>query len=85
MLCQVNKKHAVYLELKSVLKQRFQKLCTRAENETIQKLAGVEVGVTPQEISQGVEGALLLWHSHASPCCPSVIVVQIPHEELLVR
>lgn len=51
MLCQVNKKHAAYLELKSVLKQRFQKLCTRAENETIQKLAGVEVGVTLQEIS----------------------------------
>ena len=51
MLCQVNKNHAAYLELKSVLKQRFQKLCTRAENETIQTLAGVEVGVTLQEIS----------------------------------
>lgn len=51
MLCQVNKKHTVYLELKSVLKQRFQKLCTRAENETIQKLTGIEVGVRLQEIS----------------------------------
>ena len=51
MLCQVNKKHTVYLELKSVLKLRFQKLCTRAANETFQKLAGVEVGVTLQEIS----------------------------------
>lgn len=51
MLCQVNKKHTVYLELKSVLKLRFQKLCTRAENESFQKLAGVAVGATLQEIS----------------------------------
>ena len=51
MLCQVNKKHTVYLELKSVLKLLFQKLCTRAANETFQKLAGVEGGVTLKEIS----------------------------------
>lgn len=49
MLYQVNKKHTVYLELKSVLKQRFQKLCTRAENETI-KTYGIS-SVTLQEIS----------------------------------